>query len=115
MDLEQQFHEITQLIRAAKYQALKSVNVELINLYWQVGEYISTKVESAEWGTGVVNQLALYLRRTQQDLKGFSDKNLWRMKQFYETYRLSEKLSPLVRELTRFSAKKRKLRLRKLT
>jgi predicted nuclease of restriction endonuclease-like (RecB) superfamily len=100
MDLEQQFHEITQLIRAAKYQALKSVNVELINLYWQVGEYISTKVESAEWGTGVVNQLALYLRRTQQDLKGFSDKNLWRMKQFYETYRLSEKLSPLVRELS---------------
>jgi predicted nuclease of restriction endonuclease-like (RecB) superfamily len=99
MDLEQQFNEIAQLIHAARFRALKSVNVELINLYWQVGEYISTKVESAEWGTGVVSQLALFLRRTQPDLKGFSDKNLWRMKQFYETYQGVEKLSTLLREL----------------
>lgn len=99
MDLEQQFHEIIQLIRAAKYRALKSVNVELINLYWHVGEYISGKVEGAEWGTGVVSELALYLKRTQPDLKGFSDKSLWRMKQFYETYQGVEKLSTLLREL----------------
>jgi predicted nuclease of restriction endonuclease-like (RecB) superfamily len=100
MDLEQQFNEIAQLIQAARLRALRSVNVELIDLYWQVGEYISGKVESAEWGAGVISELAFYLKRNQPDLKGFSDKNLWRMKQFYETYRLSEKLSPLVRELS---------------
>ncbi len=33
-------------------------------------------------------------------MKGFSDKNLWRMKQFYETYRSSERLSALTRELS---------------
>jgi predicted nuclease of restriction endonuclease-like (RecB) superfamily len=100
MDLEQQFHEITQLIRAAKYRALKSVNVELINLYWQVGEYISTKVESAEWGMAVVDHLAEYLQRTQPDLKGFNRRNLYRMRQFYETYRSNENVSPLVTQIS---------------
>ena len=33
-------------------------------------------------------------------IQGFSDKNLWRMKQFFETYKDSTKLSPLVREIT---------------
>lgn len=40
------------------------------------------------------------MSRTEPTLKGFSDKNLWRMKQFYETYRDSAKLSPLVREIS---------------
>jgi hypothetical protein len=49
-NIEKHFSEIIQLIRKAKNNALKSVNKELINLYWQVGEYINAKVESAIWG-----------------------------------------------------------------
>ena len=74
-------------------------NKELINLYWQVGKYINAKVESAIWGAGVVKSLAAYLKEKEPDLKGFSAQNLWRMKQFYETYRNHEKLSTLLREL----------------
>ena len=97
--VENHFSEIVQLIRKAKNNALKSVNKELINLYWQVGKYINAKVESAIWGTGVVKSLAVYLKEEEPDLKGFSAQNLWRMKQFYETYRNHEKLSTLLREL----------------
>jgi hypothetical protein len=47
-----------------------------------VGEYISRRINSAEWGDAVVSQLAEYLQKNEPELKGFSDKNLWRMKQF---------------------------------
>jgi predicted nuclease of restriction endonuclease-like (RecB) superfamily len=98
--LQQQFADIVQLIKQARANAIRSVNTELINLYWNIGEYINKKVESAEWGQSVVKELAEYLQRNEPDLKGFSDKNLWRMKQFYETYKDFPKLSALLREIS---------------
>jgi len=98
--LEKQFTEVIQFIKQARFNAIKSVNTELIDLYWKIGEYISKKIEIAEWGQSVVDQLAEYLNRNEPDLKGFSNKNLWRMRQFYEAYKDSTKLSPLVREIS---------------
>lgn len=98
--MESQFSDIVQLIRQARNNAIKSVNTELINLYWEIGAHISQKVEASEWGKSVVKELAIFIQQTDSQLKGFSDKNLWRMKQFYETYKNEPKLSPLVRELS---------------
>jgi len=98
--LQKQFLDIIELIKASRINAIRAVNTELITLYWNIGEHISKKVESAEWGQSIVKELAIFLKRTEPDLKGFSDKNLWRMKQFYETYQDFPKLSPLVREIT---------------
>ncbi|CAN5324761.1 PDDEXK nuclease domain-containing protein [soil metagenome] len=81
-----QFSEILNLAKQARNSAYKSVNIELINLYWQVGEYISHKVESAEWGMNVVDKLAEYMEKKSPDLKGFDRRGLYRMKRFYETY-----------------------------
>jgi len=100
MELNRQFSEIVSLIHQARNNALKVVNIELINLYWNIGEHISKRIANAEWGQSVVQQLAEYLQKNEPDLKGFSDKNLWRMKQFYEAYSDYPKLSPLVRELS---------------
>lgn len=100
MNLEKQFREVIELINQARYKALKSVNTELIDLNWQIGEYISKKVKSAEWGMAVVDKLADYLQKARPDLKGFNRRGLYRMKQFYETYRDNEKLSSLLRELS---------------
>ncbi len=100
LEYEKDFFEIVQLIKKARYNALKSINLELINLYWQVGEHISKKVESAEWGIGVVDKLADYLHRTQHDLKGFNRRGLYRMKQFYETYCGNEKVSSLLTQIS---------------
>lgn len=100
LEFEEEFFEVVQIIQKARCNALKNVNSELINLYWQIGEYISRKVESAAWGLGVVDRLAEYLQRTQPDLKGFNRRGLYRMKQFYETYRGNEKVSALLTQLS---------------
>jgi len=93
------FNEITQLIVAARQRAVQSVNTELIELHWQVGAYISRKIESAEWGDGVVAQLATHLARTQAGLRGFTRANLFRMRKFYEAYRHDAKVAALLRQL----------------
>lgn len=84
--LQKQFYEIIEIIKKARYNALKTVNIELINLYWQVGEYISKRLKSATWGDKTVNELASFIQNNHPELKGFNRRGLYRMKQFYETY-----------------------------
>jgi predicted nuclease of restriction endonuclease-like (RecB) superfamily len=94
------FAEVVDLIQQARQRAFHAVNTELIDLYWQVGEYISRKLETAAWGEGVVEQLARYIAQKHPDVKGFTRRNLFRMRQFYETYRSDKKVAPLVRQLS---------------
>jgi predicted nuclease of restriction endonuclease-like (RecB) superfamily len=100
MELQKQFTEITSLIASAKSRAYQAVNRELVSLYWHVGEYVSKQVDLKAWGKSVVQELADYIQKSEPNIKGFSAQNIWRMKQFYETYSENEKLSPLVRELS---------------
>ncbi|MBS3954359.1 MAG: DUF1016 family protein [Methylomicrobium sp.] len=93
------FTEITQLIVSARQRAVQAVNTALIDLYWQVGQIISRKIAAAEWGDAVVPQLASHLAQTQPGLRGFTARNLFRMRQFYEAYRDDEKVAPLARQL----------------
>lgn len=97
---EAAFDEIIRFIELSREKAYTSVNTILVNLYWQVGEYISNKLHSAEWGDGVVSELARYLAKAQPGLRGFTRSNLFRMRQFYELYRHDEKVAPLARQLT---------------
>lgn len=94
------FDEVLTLIHSARQRAVLAVNTQLIELYWQVGAYISRKLEQAEWGDAVVNQLAQYLAQTQPGLSGFTRSNLFRMRQFFETYRHDEKVAALPRQLS---------------
>lgn len=91
MDLSTQadivFAEVVGMIDTARQQAYQAVNTSLIALYWEVGASISAKFLAAEWGTGVVEQLARYLAVRQPGLRGFTRSNLFRMRQFYEIYR----------------------------
>lgn len=93
------FSEVLQHIQQARQNVFAQINTSLIDLYWLIGKTISHKVHSEAWGKGVVTELAHYIAQNAPDAKGFSDKNLWRMKQFYETYQADEKLAALVREL----------------
>ena len=96
---ESHFIEVIEIIKSSRITAIKSVNTELINLYWKIGEYIHLKIANAEWGDGVVRELASYIQDKYPEMKGYSDKNIWRMKQFYDTYKDS-KLSAVLRELS---------------
>ncbi|MCB8963552.1 MAG: DUF1016 domain-containing protein [Bacteroidales bacterium] len=98
--MDKRFNDIIRLIKHSQAKALRVVNSELISLYWNIGEYISKKIEFAEWGDSIVLELADYIQKHEPGIKGFSDKNLWRMKQFYETYSANPKLSTLLREIS---------------
>jgi len=94
------FDEVLRLIDAARGRAVAAVNRELIDLYWNIGEHISRKIAAGTWGEGTVDALAEHIRRRQPGMRGFSARNLWRMRQFYETYRDQPILATLVRELS---------------
>lgn len=93
------FSEISRLIDAARQRAYQAVNTTLIELYWQVGAYLSRKIAAVEWGESIVEQLAQDIATTQPGVRGFSAKNIWRMRQFFEAYSDSPILSALPREL----------------
>jgi predicted nuclease of restriction endonuclease-like (RecB) superfamily len=99
-DLTVNFSEIISIIEKAKAKIYKAVNNGLIEMYWEVGEYISRKVAENDWGEGTIQEFSRYLQLHYPDMKGFSPQNIWRMRQFYETYRDNPILSPLVREIT---------------
>lgn len=90
------FREVLALIEDARRRAYQAVNTELVGLYWQLGETISRKLESAQWGEGVVDALATAIARQYPGLRGFTRRNLFRMRQFYEAYRDHKRVSPLV-------------------
>ena len=94
------FNNIIEIIERAKTRAIKAVNAEMIEMYWQIGKFVSEKAASDGWGKGVVRDFSCFLKQTYPSASGFSSQNIWRMKQFYETYSQNEKLSPLVREIT---------------
>jgi len=94
------FSEVVTFIEQARQQAYQAVNTELIHLYWQIGEYISKKITSAQWGDGIVDQLAKYIAHVMPGIRGFTRRNLFRMRQFYETYAEATKVSPLVSQLS---------------
>ena len=93
------FAPLLTIIEQARARAYAAVNRELVGMYWDIGAYISGKVDSDGWGQGVVREFSAWIQRRILGIGGFSPQNVWRMKQLYETYRGNEKLSPLVSEL----------------
>lgn len=94
------FDTVLGLIEAARTKAVAAVNTTLIDLYWSIGQYISRKIADEGWGKGTVETLAQTIQRRYPGMTGYSASNLWRMNQFFETYRELPKLAPLVRELS---------------
>lgn len=93
------FDDIFGLIDAARTRAAAAVNTELIDLYWRIGETLSRRIADGGWGKGTVEALAESIQRRQPNARGFSARNLWRMSQFYETYRGSPAFATVLREL----------------
>jgi predicted nuclease of restriction endonuclease-like (RecB) superfamily len=86
-------------ILQARTTAVKTVNRELVLLYWDIGQGIVEKQKKTGWGDSVVERLASDLKHEFPDMRGFSVMNLWRMKQLYLVHNSPEFLSQAVREL----------------
>ncbi len=99
-ELDKQFSEVLNQIQKAKQKAYQQVNSILVELYWNIGKYLSLRIKEANLGKGIVEELAKFINKKDPKIKGFGDKSLWRMKQFYEKYGENKKLATLWRELS---------------
>ena len=95
-----EFKKIVDIIETARERTYRKVNEELILMYRDIGEYISLMSKKAEYGDAFIQKLADFFADNYPDLKGFTRRGLYRMKQFYELYKDNEKVSPLVTQLS---------------
>lgn len=79
------FSEIKNRVNQARYNSLKTINKELINLYWDLGKILSEKSLDS-WGDKVINTFSKDLNIEFPGVKGFSVSNLKYMRQFYTEY-----------------------------
>ena len=94
------FGAVISIIENAKGRALKAVNAELINMYWEVGEYLSKLCAESSFGDKVIDEVANYISKNAPAIKGFNRRGLYRMRQFYETYKDDEFVTPLVTQIS---------------
>lgn len=91
--------EILEKIQLARYKMLKNVSNETMQLYWNIGKAVSSQVKNEKWGLSIVEKLSNDLQREFPGIRGFSARNIWRMKTFYEYYEDKSILTPLVAEI----------------
>ncbi|MGP1385151.1 MAG: PDDEXK nuclease domain-containing protein [Thainema sp.] len=99
-NLQPQFTEVLTLIQTSQTQVITTANQALIQLYWAIGQYISQRMQTAEWGQKTIEQLATFIQTQEPGIKGFERRNLYRMRQFYETYPDAEFVSSLLTQLS---------------
>lgn len=91
--------DLKKQVRDAQVRAMRSVNTELITLYWSIGNTILHRQGAEGWGTKVVDRLAADLRAEFPDMTGLSRSNLHAMRQFAEAYPSIEIVQQLVGQL----------------
>ena len=85
-ELETQFAFVNSLIDRYRSSAIAMVNTTALQMYWEIGQYISLQLKSARWGMKVVGDLADYLKRQSPRRRGLSKRNLYNMVKFYDVY-----------------------------
>jgi len=73
-------------VRQARFTAQRTVNAELIELYWNIGHQILTRQDEQAWGSGVIKRLAEDLRAEFPDMTGLSQRNLQYMRTFAKAW-----------------------------
>ncbi len=78
--------EVKHRYRSSQVKAAVKVNAEKLLFNWQLGRDLVQKKAEERWGSGVVEQVSLDLKREFPNAEGFSVRNLWYMKQWYSFY-----------------------------
>lgn len=94
---EEEFGGLCRIIEYHRTRALAAVNGEHLQMCWQVGAYLSVRLESGSWGDGTVRALADYIKRNHPSLKGYGKSNLYNMVKFYREYSSEDFLGLLKR------------------
>lgn len=91
---------LIKIIDESRQNALRKVNEELIRMYWQVGEFLSNESKKTSFGDSYIDAIASEIQDAFPGIKGFNRRGLYRMKQFYETYKDNEIVTPLVTQIS---------------
>ncbi len=99
------YNEITELIVSARKSIVQNINLTMVYTYFEVGKIIvkheQNGKERAEYGKALIKGLSK--RLTKKLGKGFSQRNLEQMRQFYLTYQIPQTLSAELKKLLIFS------------
>lgn len=85
-DYQNWIKDLKNEIHQARKKLVFSINTQLIELYWNIGRAISEKQKISKWGSKVIENIAYDLNKEFKDIKGFSRRNLYAMRQFYLFY-----------------------------
>jgi len=98
VDYSQTLLELKQRINQARYDSFKVVNREMVSLYLDIGKKVHQKTEQG-WGQNVVTQLSKDLQKEYLGVRGFSARNIWKMKQYWAKIKDFQKLQTLSAEI----------------
>jgi predicted nuclease of restriction endonuclease-like (RecB) superfamily len=85
-DYQNLLSEIKSAIRSSRNKAIRQLSKAVIESYWDIGRRILESQNLNGWGKGIVEQLSKDLRNEFPNTEGYSARNLWNMRLFYETY-----------------------------
>ena len=80
------FEAIYGIITTHRNRVVQQLNGETVMMVWEVGGFVSGKLKTSAWGSGVVRQLAEYIHTQDPTVRGWSYRTIYKMVQFYETY-----------------------------
>lgn len=89
-DMEHDFQQVHDIVVFHRAEVARKVNAEMLQMAWEIGQYISARIKSAGWGAKVVDELSEYLQLQEPESRGFGRRNLYNMVEFYEKYSTSE-------------------------
>lgn len=79
--------ELKGRFRQVQLKAATAVNTALLQFYWELGADIVARQQQFAWGSGFMGQLSADLTGEFPDMKGFSERNLKYIRQWYEFWR----------------------------
>ncbi len=88
--------ELKSKIRVAQTKVALSLNNQLIELYWEIGRNIVARQEDTNWGSKFIEQTAIELRSEFPEIRGFSRRNLYAIRQWYKFYSTQYEFVPQV-------------------
>ena len=93
--LDDEFYlSIKQILTSARNNAYRAVNFTMVQAYWEIGKSIVEKQNGdkrSEYGKGLIKELSIQM--TKDFGKGYSERNLRGMRQFYLCFPIWQTLS----------------------
>ena len=88
--IEKEFEQIRAFIASSRNRAVGFMNYAAVATYWTIGAYVSIRLASKDWGVKSVEQLCDYLKTREPKLRGFGQRQIYNMIEFFKAYSSKE-------------------------